>query len=91
VVLSSCNSAVGAPSGADELLGVVSALITLGSAGVVASVVPVDDPSTVPLMLALHRLMQDHPLGRALVEARRAVGDEAAARCAGDSFIALGA
>ena len=33
VVLSSCNSAVGAPSGADELLGVVSALVALGSAG----------------------------------------------------------
>ena len=76
VVLSSCNSAVGAPSGADELLGVVSALMTLGSVGVVASVVPVDDPSTVPFMLALHRLMQDQPLGRALVEARRAVRDD---------------
>ncbi|MET1058504.1 MAG: CHAT domain-containing protein, partial [Nocardioides sp.] len=91
VVLSSCNSAVGAPSGADELLGVVSALMTLGSAGIVASVVPVDDPSTVPFMLALHRLMQDLPLGQALVEARRAAGDEPAARLAGDSFIALGA
>ena len=50
VVLSSCNSAVGA----DELLGLVSSLITLGSAGVVASVVPVNDPASVPLMLALH-------------------------------------
>ena len=61
VVLSSCNSAIGAPSGADELLGVVSALMTLGSVGVVASVVPVHDPGTVPFMLALHRLMQDLP------------------------------
>ena len=91
VVLSSCNSAVGAPSGADELLGVVSALMTLGSVGVVASVVPVDDPSTVPFMLALHRLMQDRPLGRALVEARGAVRDDPSASVAAASFIALGA
>ena len=54
VVLSSCSSAVGVAVGADELLGLVSALISLGSAGVVASVVPVNDPATVPLMTALH-------------------------------------
>ena len=91
VVLSSCKSAVGAPSGADELLGVVSALMTLGSVGVVASVVPVDDPATVPFMLELHTQMQDLPLGRALAEARRAVRHDPAARTAADSFIALGA
>jgi CHAT domain-containing protein len=91
VVLSSCNSAVGAPSGADELLGVVSALMTLGSVGVVASVVPVDDPGTLPFMLALHRLMPDRPLGAALVDARRDVRDDLAARTAAASFIALGA
>ena len=91
VVLSSCNSAIGAPSGADELLGVVSALMTLGSVGVVASVVPVDDPGTVPFMLALHRLMEDQPLGRAVVEARRAVRDDPSASIAAASFIALGA
>lgn len=91
VVLSSCNSAVGAPSGADELLGVVSALMALGSAGVVASVVPVDDPGTVPFMLALHEMLPEVPLGVALARARRSVGDDAAARIAAGSFIALGA
>jgi len=91
VVLSSCNSAVGAPSGADELLGVVSALMALGSAGVVASVVPVDDPGTVPFMLELHRLMPDVPLAEALALARRSVRDDPAARTAAGSFIALGA
>ena len=73
MVLSSCNSAVGAPSGADELLGVVSALMSLGSAGVVASVVPVDDPGTVPFMLALHQSLHDRPSRAALVGARRSV------------------
>jgi CHAT domain-containing protein len=67
IVLSSCNSALGAPSGADELLGVVRALMSLGSAGVVASVVPVDDPATVPFMLALHQRLGHEGLGEALV------------------------
>jgi CHAT domain-containing protein len=91
VVLSSCNTAVGAPSGADELIGLVSALISLGSAGVVASVVPVDDPGTIPLMLALHgRLRAGLGLAEAVHLARGAVSDEPRARAAADSFIALG-
>lgn len=91
VVLSSCSSAVGGPTGADELLGVVSALISLGSAGVVASVVPVNDPATLPLMLALHRhLRGGSSLAEALVHARGSVGADPVARSAADSFIALG-
>ena len=91
VVLSSCSSAVGGPTGADELLGVVSALISLGSAGVVASVVPVNDPATLPLMLVLHgRLREGSTLAEALLHARRSVGADPVARSAADSFIALG-
>ena len=72
VVLSSCSSAVGVPVGADELLGLVSALISLGSAGVVASVVPVNDPATVPLMTALHEhLRAGSDLAQALTLARQ--------------------
>lgn len=92
VVLSSCSSAVGAPSGADELLGVVSSLIALGSAGVVASVVPVNDPATVPFMLAVHRgLGSGATLGQALAAARIEGGTEGVERAVADSFIALGA
>jgi CHAT domain-containing protein len=91
VVLSSCDSAVGAPSGADEILGVVSALMALGSAGVVASVVPVDDPGTVPFMLALHERIGQGRLGEALAAARRAVEADDATRYPAESFIALGA
>jgi tetratricopeptide (TPR) repeat protein len=91
VVLSSCSSAVGVAVGADELLGLVSALISQGSAGVVASVVPVNDPATVPLMTALHRHLQaGADLAEALTLARRAVGDDAVARATAYSFIALG-
>jgi tetratricopeptide (TPR) repeat protein len=92
VVLSSCNSAVGVAVGADELLGLVSALISLGSAGVVASVVPVNDPATVPLMTALHdHLRAGSGLAEALTLARHAVGDDPVAQSTAYSFIALGA
>jgi tetratricopeptide (TPR) repeat protein len=91
VVLSSCNSAVGVTVGADELLGLVSALISQGSAGVLASVVPVNDPATVPLMTALHEHLQaGADLAGALALARDAVGDDAVARATAYSFIALG-
>jgi CHAT domain-containing protein len=91
VVLSSCDSAVGAAVGADELLGPVSALISLGCAGVVASVVPVNDPATVPLMLALHdHLRGGSGLAGALTLARPAAGAGSVARSTAYSFIALG-
>jgi len=92
VVLSSCGSALGGPSGADELLGLVSALVALGSSGVVASVVPVNDPATVSLMLGLHgRLRAGDDLAGALAQALASAGDGRLARTAGQSFIALGA
>jgi tetratricopeptide (TPR) repeat protein len=91
VVLGSCSSGVGVAAGADELLGLVSALITLGSAGVMASVVPVDDFATVPLMTALHdHLRRKSGLAEALTQARHAVGADSVTRSTGYSFIALG-
>ena len=91
VVLSSCSSAIGVAVGADELLGLVSALISLGSAGVVASVVPVNDPATVPLMTALHdHLRAGSDLAGALTLARHAVSDDPVAQATAYSFIALG-
>ncbi len=92
VVLSSCSSAVGVAVGADELLGLVSALISLGSAGVIASVVPVNDPATVPLMTALHdELRTGAGLAAALTRARRTMSDDPVAQATAYSFIALGA
>ena len=91
VVLSSCSSAIGVAVGADELLGLVSALISLGSAGVVASVVPVNDPATVPLMTALHdHLRAGSDLAEALTLARHAVSSDPVAQATAYSFIALG-
>ena len=91
VVLSSCSSAVGVAVGADGLLGLVSALISQGSAGVVASVVPVNDPAAVPLMTALHDHLRDGAdLPGALTLARHAVGGDPVAQATACSFIALG-
>ena len=51
LVLSSCDSGVLAPAGADELLGLVSSLLPLGTAGIIAGVVPLNDYAVVPMMV----------------------------------------
>lgn len=82
LVLSSCDSGQVAAVGADEVLGPATALLHLGTAGIVASVVPVNDAAAVPLMVALHDgLRRGLGLAEALSEAR---GDDV-------SFIAIGA
>jgi CHAT domain len=92
LVLPSCDSGVVAPAGADELLGLVSSLLPLGTAGVVASVAPLNDDASVPLMLALHRRLQSGaPLAGALCAVRRGVSDDPVLRAAAWSLVALGA
>jgi hypothetical protein len=93
MILSSCDSGAAAPVGADELLGLASSLIPLGAVGIVASVVPVNDPAAVPLMLALHDALRGGAtLPEALLAARRSasLGDPLQQATA-HSFIALGA
>ncbi|MFF0342623.1 CHAT domain-containing protein [Kribbella sp. NPDC004875] len=92
MVLSSCDSGLAKPVGADELLGLSSSLIPLGAAGILASVVPVNDPATAPLMLALHdNLRAGQPLAAAFAGARSAARGDPVALAAGRSFVALGA
>ncbi|WP_405059661.1 CHAT domain-containing tetratricopeptide repeat protein [Kribbella sp. NBC_01505] len=92
LVLSSCDSGLATPVGADELLGLTSSLVPLGAAGILASVVPVNDPATVPLMTALHdHLQAGHSLAEAFALARSAAGTDPVADAAGRSFVALGA
>jgi CHAT domain-containing protein len=92
LVLSSCDSGVAAAVGADELLGLVSSLVPLGAVGIVASVVPVNDPAAVPLMLALHDYLQEGAtLPGALLAARQATSGDPLADATAFSFIALGA
>ncbi len=70
LVLSSCDSGVLAPAGAEELLGLVSSLLPLGTAGIIASMVPLNDHAVVPLMVDLHRHLRG---GQTLAEAMRDV------------------
>ncbi|QFY08988.1 CHAT domain-containing protein [Nonomuraea phyllanthi] len=82
LVLSSCDSGQMAAVGADELLGLATALLRLGTAAIVASVVPVNDETAVPVMVGLHDgLRRGLGLAEALCRAR---GDDV-------SFIAIGA
>lgn len=92
LVLSSCDSGLGAHAGADELLGLTNALIGLGTAGLLASVVPVNDVATVPLMVAVHgRLREGATLAQALHQARRWLGgSDPVVLATGLSFVALG-
>jgi tetratricopeptide (TPR) repeat protein len=66
VVLSACDTGVSAPVGADELLGLVSGLLRIGAAGVLASVVPVNDEAAVPFMLSVHHALAN---GKSMPEA----------------------
>lgn len=91
VILSSCDSAAHAPVGTDELLGMASALAPRGTAGILASVGPVNDQATTELMLTLHqKLRQGHCLAEAICAARASTGDDPVATATGWSFIAIG-
>ncbi|MEZ7002210.1 CHAT domain-containing protein [Streptomyces sp. AD55] len=92
IILSCCDTARFATVGADELLGLVTALLPLGTAGVVACSAPVNDAAVVPLMLALHKgLDAGLSLAEALRDARAALPGDALHQATGWAFSAFGA
>lgn len=92
IILSCCDTARFASVGADELLGLVTALLPLGTAGVVACSAPVNDAAVVPLMLALHKgLDAGLSLAQALRDARASLPGDAVHRATGWAFSAFGA
>ena len=92
LVLPSCDSGVLAPAGADELLGLVSSLLPLGTAGVLASIVPINDIAAVPLMLDLHRrLKAGHSLAASMCGIRQDLTDDPVLRATAWSLVAFGA
>ena len=85
------ESGVAQPVGADELLGLITGLVPLGAAGILASVVPVNDPAAVPLMLDLHAVLDTGvDLPTALVRARATIGDDPVTVATALSFVSLG-
>jgi CHAT domain-containing protein len=71
LVLSSCESGLSAVHAGDELMGFTAAVFALGTATVIAAVVPVPDEATHGLMLALdEELTNGTPPAHALARAR---------------------
>jgi hypothetical protein len=92
IVLSSCDSAVGGPAGADELLGLVSSLLPLGTAGIIAAMVPLNDYAAVPVMVALHREVRaGRTLAESLASVRQGLSGDPVQRATAASLVALGA
>jgi tetratricopeptide (TPR) repeat protein len=92
LVLSCCDSGVTASAGADELLGLIAALGQLGTAGVLAPVVPVNDAATVQFSIALHeRLATGATASQALRDARLSSGDDPCSYATARAYVAFGA
>lgn len=94
VVLSACESGRPAVRAGDEVMGLAAALLSLGTRSLVATVVPVPDDASRPLMLQLHRrLRRGQSPAVALAAAQRAPGiaRTAESRCAAAGFVCFGA
>ena len=92
LVLSSCEGGVLAPAGTNELLGLVSSLLPLGTAGILAAIVPLNDQAVVPLMVDLHRhLRVGQSLAESIYRVRRGLADDPVQRVTALSLVALGA
>ena len=92
-MLSSCESGLSTVHAGDELMGFTAALFALGTATVIAAVVPVPDEATKGLMLALDdELRRGTPPAQALVDARDATAsDERRRTVARAAFVCFGA
>lgn len=93
VVLAACDVGASLVLAGDELLGLASGFLTCGTREVVASVVPVPDAATAPLMVALHRRLADgSAVAQALADAQCEVDpSHPAAVAAAAGFLCLGA
>lgn len=92
LVLSACDAGLSAVRPGDELMGLSSALFSLGSETLVASVATVSDAVTRPLMVDLHhRLAKGTTPASALAEAQASFPDEATpGRASTCAFVCFG-
>jgi hypothetical protein len=96
LVLSACDSGVSAVRPGDELMGLSSALLGLGTRSVVAGALVVPDRATRPLMVELHRRLQAGDRPAAALATARSVTEGSAldtpeAFAAAASFLCFGA
>jgi hypothetical protein len=92
VVLASCDSGRSLVCTGDELLGLTATFIARGTAQLVASVLPIPDAETAPLMTALHReLRAGRAAAAALATAQQCVRDQGPrALAAAAGFVCIG-
>jgi CHAT domain-containing protein len=92
VVLAACDVGRSAVRAGDEIMGLSATFLALGTRHIIASVVPVPDAETVPLMIAFHqRLASGETPVSALAEAQRQLGhSHPAAMAAAAGFVSIG-
>ena len=91
IVLSACDSGVMVPVGAGELLGLASALMSMGTAGILASVAPVNDEATAELMVQVHRGLDEiDDLGAVMQRVRERARGDVVTEATAAAFVALG-
>ncbi|MEU7871475.1 CHAT domain-containing protein [Dactylosporangium sp. NPDC049140] len=91
LILSSCESGMVAAMPGDELLGMISVLVPLGTTSLLASVVPVNDAATAPFMAQVHAgLRAGAAGGEALADARAGTDGGPVALATALAFVALG-
>jgi len=91
VILAACDSGRSAVRVGDELLGLAAFLLALGTRQIVASVAPIPDAETAPLMTAMHRnLAAGHTASQALAAAQQHCPWDAPAAAAAAGFISIG-
>ena len=89
LILSACDAGDTAAVGVDEGLGLVTSLLGLGTSAVLASVVPVNDQATIPVMALVHsRLAAGAELSSALRDARVEMRGDPTAYASAVSFTA---
>ena len=91
VVLAGCDTGRHSVRAGDELLGLTATFLARGARQVVASVLPVPDAETAPLMTAFHAgLVAGNPAARALADAQANLADGDAALAAAAGFVCIG-
>jgi tetratricopeptide (TPR) repeat protein len=91
LVLSACDSGRVAAVGTDELLGLATTLLGMGSAGVVSSITVVNDAATVPVMESIHTSLEaGTDLAHAMLASRQHALDSPVELATAASFIGLG-
>ena len=90
-VLSACDSGVMVPVGANELLGLATALMSMGTAGILSSVAPVNDAATAELMVEVHRGLDEvDDLGIVMQRVREQASADVVREATAAAFVALG-